>query len=413
MMDDLSNSAGLCTLTPTGIIVSSDNLAIGLKFSWPTYKNGMRILIHAELQQGSTWAFAQVFHWSVWLALGGTALAVGLLVAVIESVTPYKPGEEKKGWHQWVWYVLAKIFHVITHVGDPATDAARILVLGYAMLVLVMISMYTATSASRFTAKKLVHSIQGPEDLPGRRVVTWEYYTTTMERYNVNATGMPWNGEADQLAMIEALRAGEYDALVLDTPVLEHAMGTDVHCNLFVVGDPFETFSLSLAFPAEFDDALVFAFSEAIVKLQTYQGGLDMLENVYIKAGGTGANCFGSGDGHGSGERIELHHVSGLWYILCISVGLCFILLFFHNIRKDPKKQQAIQKLITNVRASAGGGWGAANAQVLHDSPGQPPKPAVGNFFASVTGAQGDSHSGFGTEHALQPSKLKAFLGLT
>jgi len=44
-----------------------------------------------------------------------------------------------------------------------------------------------------------------------------------------------------------------------------------------------------------------------LLLLQTYQGALDMLENVYIKTGGTD-KCFGSGDagGHGSGESIEL-----------------------------------------------------------------------------------------------------------
>jgi hypothetical protein len=44
---------------------------------------------------------------------------------------------------------------------------------------------------------------------------------------------------------------------------------------------------------------------------QTYQGALDMLENVYVKTGGT-SKCFGSdGGGHGSGKIIQLKQVSG------------------------------------------------------------------------------------------------------
>lgn len=53
-------------------------------------------MISAHLQTGSTWAFSQVFHWSVWVALGATAVAVGLLVALIEWVTPSQYGETKK-----------------------------------------------------------------------------------------------------------------------------------------------------------------------------------------------------------------------------------------------------------------------------------------------------------------------------
>lgn len=39
----------------------------------------------------------QVFHWTVWLALGGTAVAVGFLVALIEWATPSRQGEVMKG----------------------------------------------------------------------------------------------------------------------------------------------------------------------------------------------------------------------------------------------------------------------------------------------------------------------------
>jgi hypothetical protein len=45
------------------------------------------------------------------------------------------------GTSQWMWYSMAKLMHVINHVGDPASDAARILILGYSFLALVMVSM--------------------------------------------------------------------------------------------------------------------------------------------------------------------------------------------------------------------------------------------------------------------------------
>jgi hypothetical protein len=68
--------------------------------------------------------------------------------------------------------------------------------------------------------------------------------------------------------MLDLLRAKEYDALVLDSAVLEYTVGTNEECDLFVIGEPFETFSLALAFPADFDDAVVYALSSSIVALQ-------------------------------------------------------------------------------------------------------------------------------------------------
>lgn len=32
------------------------------------------------------------------------------------------------GWQSWLWYSLAKVVHVIPHVGDPLSDASRVLV---------------------------------------------------------------------------------------------------------------------------------------------------------------------------------------------------------------------------------------------------------------------------------------------
>jgi hypothetical protein len=54
-------------------------------------------MISAHLQSGSTWAFSEVFHWTVWLALGGTAVSVGFLIAIFEWLTPSRQGEVKKG----------------------------------------------------------------------------------------------------------------------------------------------------------------------------------------------------------------------------------------------------------------------------------------------------------------------------
>lgn len=68
--------------------------------------------------------------------------------------------------------------------------------------------------------------------------------------------------------MLEGLKSGAYSALVLDAPVLEYVAGTNEACDLFLVGDVFESFSLALAFPPAFSDATVFAFSQSIVKLQ-------------------------------------------------------------------------------------------------------------------------------------------------
>ena len=72
------------------------------------------------------------------------------------------------------------------------------------------------------------------------QVATWddEEYLTDLGRRGVKATGLPWDGEADQIAMFDSVANGTFDALVLDSYVLEY--GTNSRCDVTVVGDVFD-----------------------------------------------------------------------------------------------------------------------------------------------------------------------------
>jgi hypothetical protein len=66
--------------------VSLPNILLGLKFSWPIYKSGFHVLIASAVEQGGTWAFAEAFHWSVWVVLGATAITVALFITLVETL---------------------------------------------------------------------------------------------------------------------------------------------------------------------------------------------------------------------------------------------------------------------------------------------------------------------------------------
>lgn len=46
--------------------------------------------------------------------------------------------------------------------------------------------------------------------------------------------------------------------------------------------------------------------------------------------------------------------VSGLWYILLMTTGVCFILTLAHNVRKDPQKMAKVRRLSSFLGSSAG-----------------------------------------------------------
>ena len=79
----------------TGVEVSLDNLLSGVKFSWPIYKSGFKVLISSVVQSGGTWAFASAFHWSVWVAMGGTVLFVAFMINLAEVITNRRQANRK------------------------------------------------------------------------------------------------------------------------------------------------------------------------------------------------------------------------------------------------------------------------------------------------------------------------------
>lgn len=76
------------------------------------------------------------------------------------------------------------------------------------------------------------------------------------------------NGDTDLNVMLGLLTSGAYDALILDTPVLQYVVGTDDTCTLFLVGDPFHYFSVGLGFPVGTNDSVLTSWSTAMVRQQ-------------------------------------------------------------------------------------------------------------------------------------------------
>jgi hypothetical protein len=60
------------------------------------------------------------------------------------------------------------------------------------MQVLIMINLYTASSATRMTMTRLTSEIQGIEDLGGRRVQTWDSYAAMVQRHGVTPEPRAW-----------------------------------------------------------------------------------------------------------------------------------------------------------------------------------------------------------------------------
>jgi hypothetical protein len=135
-----------------GVEVISANIDLGLKFSWPIYRSGYQILV-AAAAGGGVWSFTQAFHWSVWLLLGATAVGVSILITAFECIT-HGNKVNKRGLRGWSWYTTAKMVQTPAHVGDPHTWASKVLVLGYASVMLAMVHLFTGGRLAGLSRKR-------------------------------------------------------------------------------------------------------------------------------------------------------------------------------------------------------------------------------------------------------------------
>jgi hypothetical protein len=73
---------------------------------------------------------------------------------------------------------------------------------------------------------------------------------------------------ADTAAFVDNLRSHRYQALVLDTASIMDLAAHAEHCDLFPVGNAFQTFDLSIAFPQNMPDSFISNVSASMVRLQ-------------------------------------------------------------------------------------------------------------------------------------------------
>ncbi|KIY99750.1 hypothetical protein MNEG_8210 [Monoraphidium neglectum] len=232
-------------------------------------KSGYRILVSADVYRVSYFVFLDAFKWHLWLAIALTCAFVGVAVWLLEpwSSAQRQPSLADFRWNSLgrkVWTAFANSMNFSAGDMGGSHAASNVIVLSFAFIMLVLVSLYTATTspsarlmmnrcrrrnhhhhhfaitAANLTANRLVSAVEGVSDLPGRNVGTWDdpEYLGDLKRRGVTATPLPWNDEADQDAMFDAVGNHTLDALVLDSYVLEYAANN--RCDVTVVGGMFD-----------------------------------------------------------------------------------------------------------------------------------------------------------------------------
>ena len=223
-------------------------------FSYPMFEAGLQILTSAEGSESSLVGniIAGVFT-SAFLAIVGIVLLTILIPAHVVwfferrrsdgilSKRTYFPGIFEACW--WAAATLATQADQM-----PKSAAARIAAVIWMFMSVVFIAYFTASVTSSLTLQQLKGEINGPEDLPGKRVATVKGSTSAnyLEQRHIQFTEFEYVEEA-----YRALQQNHAEAVVYDTPVLLYHAAHEGKGKTQVVGPIFRKESYGIVFPSD------------------------------------------------------------------------------------------------------------------------------------------------------------------
>lgn len=242
---------GKADLGVAAISITSDRVS-QFDFSEPVFDAGLQIM--TPVTAGGSNEIAQV--WQQVLASGifrwlAAIFAIGLIPAhivyFVEKRTPNGIIRSQGYFHgilEAYWWTLSCLATQAEEM--PKSGVGRTLAVLWMFTAVVFLAFFTAQVTASLTVQQLQGNIQGPDDLPGKRVATTAGSTSATYLKANNAKVIEF-AQIEQA--YEALEKGEADAVVFDSPVLQYFVAHGGKGRFQVVGSLFRKEYYGIVFP--------------------------------------------------------------------------------------------------------------------------------------------------------------------
>lgn len=255
-----------------------------IDFSQPFYESGLQVLV-----SGSSGSFADnifsllgnLFNLEL---IGAFLLLMATMFVISHLVWRYEhkvnsdqwPEDYKAGIWESFWWTLSTLLVGGADNKGPVGVGGRIIAIVWMLLSIVLVSLLTASFTTTLTINTLKGDINGPGDLPGRKVATVKGSTTETWLTTKGAQVAPFATPAE---CVIALKSGDVQAVVYDAPVLQYEAGKLNDEKLQMVGPVFER--QNYAFALQQDSTIRERLNQALLKL-TEQGVGNELRKKYF-----------------------------------------------------------------------------------------------------------------------------------
>lgn len=355
IIGELVNKNADFSLAP--LTVSSSRAQV-VEYSASFLDTGFKVLVKKPQSKSSNiFSFLSPLSWEIWFLLVVGYFVISLYTYLTDKFSPYgysKQADEKDE---------LSIRNVIIKCMESSMGGALLIGrswstilgnIGYASLIMIIMSSYTANLAASLTAKQTTPALSGLDDIRNKNSkfamisssssTEWLDYNRMGKLIANQAVYYNNLGEA-----VKAVQNDEVDALIYDAATLDYISDQNP-CETTTVGDLFNPQNLAFAFPQ--NSSLTQEITVALLQLRI-QGVIDQLyKNWFVEIG----TC-NKGKDSNAVEAMTIFDLYGV-FLLCVGFMIAGIVILigenimFFSSKKGIKKtndQKVSGKVVKTV----------------------------------------------------------------
>ncbi|KAL8541856.1 hypothetical protein ACS0TY_002922 [Phlomoides rotata] len=312
-------------------------------FTLPYIDSGLVVVAPLRKMYSSPWAFLRPFTPLMWAITSAFFLIVGVVIWILEHrINDEFRGPPKKQLITILWFGFSTMF--FAHRENTTSALARMVLIIWLFVVLIITSSYTASLTSILTVQQLAPTIRGIDSLIssndriGFQVGSFaENYLT--DELNIAKSRLVALGSPEEYA--DALNRGIVAALVEERPYVDLFLSNN--CKFQAVGREFTKSGWGFAFPR--DSPLAMDMSTAILTLSE-NGKLEKIRQKWLHT----RTCSQTSDDNS--DELQLNSFWGLFLICGIA---CFValLIYFFSIVQEFKRRFAQQSQPVSTQSNS------------------------------------------------------------
>lgn len=266
-----------------GITINSEREQT-VDFSHSIFESGLQILVSHRHETGGLDVFRALFSRDMLQLVGLGFLCLFVVANALWLVERKRNAQFPASYGKGIWEAFWWAGVTISTVGYgdryPVGCFGRVVALLWMVTGIVLISFFTATVTTLMTVQSIEGSIQGTEDLPGKRVGTARGTTAAAWLEGARVGREEFETIDGALA---ALEEGRLDAVVYDYPVLVHHANHAGHGRTRLVGRVFARQNYGIALE-QYQSVLKEKINRALLDLRD-KGQYDRLREKWFGPG--------------------------------------------------------------------------------------------------------------------------------